>query len=181
MPENSINTRERQACFGPPEPSDDDLMCRADDGATSGASTAAPASRGDAESKPKAVPSATSADYQSESLSLNLSLVSVSVSHTTDRLGQNYWGLGASVGVGVASVVGTSTSAGRMFRGSSDEEPSADDFRHYLCGNSMNVKGGAVVQAGVNRSSGGTAFEVSTETAVGISMGISHNWGSKCP
>ena len=68
-----------------------------------------------------------------------------------------------------------------MLRDASNEGPSEEELRHYLCGDSVNVKAGAVVHASVNNSSGGTAVEVSTESAVGISVGFSHNWGSKCP
>ena len=104
MPDNSISTRERQACFGPPEPSGDDLMCRAD-GATSGASPSRPTNA------PAPPPKPTSSDYETRSWSLNLPLMSISVSRTTDRFGQDYWGLGGSAGASAAPLLSLSTVA----------------------------------------------------------------------
>jgi len=128
------------------------------------------------------VPSSAS-DYGAVALSINLPLFSISASHTTDRFGEDYWGLGVSAGAAaaVAPPVGVGVTAGKLIRRDNDPELTREELREYLCGPSVSARAGMGTEAGITNSSGGTAVEWGAETAVHISVGFSHNWGDKCP
>jgi hypothetical protein len=187
MPGSSISTvRETYASYGPPEPSDEDLVSKrtdANDETARGKSVASVAASGGPtlSSAPKReAPGSGEPDYGTSALHLSLPFLTITVSHTTDHAGRDYYGLGASVGVGLSPVAGASTSAGKLLR-EGDRRATPDEVRDYLCGDSVSVRAGFVADAGITNSAGGTAIEWGAATSVGVSAGFSHNWGDDCP
>lgn len=187
MPGSSISTvRDSYASYGPPEPSDEDLVSKPTDAnneTARGKSIASGASVGgpklSSASQREALGSGEP-DYGTSALHLSLPFLTITVSHTIDHAGRDYYGLGASVGVAVGPVAGASTSAGKVLR-DGDRRATPDEVREYLCGDSVSVRAGFVADAGVTNSAGGTAIEWGAATSVGVSAGFSHNWGDDCP
>jgi hypothetical protein len=199
MSDPSMSVRERQACFGPlPEADDPELVCKApvstDDGLAGESSVSGSAGHGagahqaDATVVPhvaalmRASPAA-GADYTTVSISAELPFlanVGVTASHTVDRFGHEYWGLGMGVGVGVALPVSVSESSGRFIEGKDGRGPTDEQLHSFLCGDSVGAKGGMVADAGITNSSGGTAIEWGATTAVQVGLSFGHNWGKGC-
>jgi hypothetical protein len=187
MPGSAIATiRDSYASYGPPEPSEDDLMSKPTDashdaGRDEGTAAAPSNTRATVSPAPnRETHRAGEPDYGTTALHLALPFLTISLSHTVDRGGHDYYGVGASVGVGVASVAGASTSAGKLLR-EGDRLATADEVRDFLCGDSVSVRAGFGADAGVTNSAGGTAVEWGAATSVGVSAGFSHNWGDDCP
>jgi hypothetical protein len=174
--------RNQYASYGPPDPDDDDLVCKAVDAVGSDECASTDGETSTAHIREAALPSdsrAKEADYGSVSLSVSLPFLSLSVSHTTDRAGHEYYGLGASVGIGLAPPVGLGASAGKLVR-ENDRQATEVELRNFLCGDSVNLRAGVAAEAGITNSAAGTAIEWGAATSVGASAGFSHNWGSDC-
>ena len=103
-----FDTRNRYASYGPPEQDDDNFVCKSADSEDSNASHNPEGDSSTAQirgASPAPNPASNQPDYGSVSLSLSLPFLSLSVSHTKDRAGHDFYGLGASVGVGLAPPV----------------------------------------------------------------------------